>query len=152
MKITPDEILTNLHNTKKSQSVNSSEQKFDEILRGQLGAQAPQTGKTDQPPAIPSLTPLSLSILGDGDRLGNIQRVERFLDIIETYQTELKNPSTNLRELTALVSMMEEETNKVIPLVDSLPEGSALKDIMNRAVVTSTVEMIKFNRGDYAGQ
>ncbi|MBW2647151.1 MAG: hypothetical protein JRE23_13445, partial [Deltaproteobacteria bacterium] len=48
-----------------------------------------------------------------------------------------------------LVSGMESEAAKIMPLLDSLPDGDRLKDLLNRAVVTATVEAIKFNRGDY---
>jgi hypothetical protein len=152
MKITPNEILTNLHNTKRSQSFNTSGQKFDEILRQQISNQASQTGQTTQPPAVQPFSPLNVSMISNGDRHKNIEQVERFLDIIETYQKQLSNPSANLRDLNTLVSMMQEETINVMPILDSLPDGNALKDVINRAVVTSTVEMIKFNRGDYLEQ
>ncbi|MBN2255335.1 MAG: hypothetical protein JW736_06495, partial [Deltaproteobacteria bacterium] len=103
MKITPDEILTNLHNTKRSRSVHTSGQKFDEILREQIGTQISQARKTHQPPAVQPLSPLNVSMISDSDRHRNIEQTERFLDIIETYQKQLSNPSANLRDLNTLV-------------------------------------------------
>jgi len=44
---------------------------------------------------------------------------------------------------------MEKKTAELIPTLESLPDGDKLKDILNQALVTSTVEIIKFNRGDY---
>jgi hypothetical protein len=37
----------------------------------------------------------------------------------------------------------------MLPLLDALPEGDGLRDLLNRMLVTATVETIKFNRGDY---
>jgi len=44
---------------------------------------------------------------------------------------------------------MEKEKDVLAPLMDSLPQGDELKDILNNALVSATVETIKFNRGDY---
>jgi hypothetical protein len=44
---------------------------------------------------------------------------------------------------------MEMENQELIPMMESLPDGDGLKDILNRLLVSSTVEVIKFNRGDY---
>jgi hypothetical protein len=34
-------------------------------------------------------------------------------------------------------------------VLGSLPEGDGLKDILNQALVTAEVEIIRFRRGDY---
>jgi hypothetical protein len=33
--------------------------------------------------------------------------------------------------------------------MESLPEGDGARDLLNRILVTASVEAIKFNRGDY---
>jgi len=44
---------------------------------------------------------------------------------------------------------MESEKETLTPVLNSLPPGDGLKDILNDALVNSEVEVIKFNRGDY---
>jgi len=44
---------------------------------------------------------------------------------------------------------METEQEALAPVLNSLPPGDGLKDILNDALVTSSLEVIKFNRGDY---
>lgn len=83
------------------------------------------------------------------DTAQGIERVEQFLNLIEEYHRKLGDTNSTLKEFHPLVSGMEREAAKITPLLDSLPEGDGLKDILNRAVVTATVEAIKFNRGDY---
>jgi len=79
----------------------------------------------------------------------DVKRVEEFLDLLEVYNNRLGDGGSNLKDFSSLVSTMEKETARITPLLDSLPDGGRLKDILNRAVVTATVETIKFNRGDY---
>ena len=149
MKITPYEILTNVNNKKTSTSVNDTGQKFDDILRNQINSQSSPVSQTVSPPPMQSISKTDFSLINDFDKQQNIKHAEQFLDILATYQEQLSNPSVNLRDLNALVSTLEEGITNVLPILDSLPEGNALKDVINRAVVTSTVEVIKFNRGDY---
>lgn len=149
MKITPYEILNNVDNQKTSKSVNSTGQNFDDILRNQLNAQASTVSHAVTPSPIQSISKTDFSMIGNFDSNQNIEQVEQFLDTLEAYQKQLSNPSANLCDLNTLVSMLEDGINYVSPILDSLPDGNALKDVINRAVVTSTVELIKFNRGDY---
>jgi len=83
------------------------------------------------------------------DKAQSVERVEQFLNILEDYQKKLGDTNSTLKGFYSLVSKMESEAAKLKPLLDSLPDGDRLKDLLNRAVVTATVEAIKFNRGDY---
>jgi len=44
---------------------------------------------------------------------------------------------------------METEKETLAPVLNSLPPEDGLKDILNQALITSSLEVIKFNRGDY---
>lgn len=79
----------------------------------------------------------------------NIAQVEQFLNIIESYHAHMEDHGSTLKDCYPLVSDMEQATSGILPLLDSLSDGDGLKDILNRAAVTATVEAIKFNRGDY---
>ncbi len=74
---------------------------------------------------------------------------EYLLGILEEYQSNMDNPSVPLKQIQPLIERMENETKKLLPTLNTLPDDSALKDILNRILVASSVEIIKFNRGDY---
>jgi hypothetical protein len=80
---------------------------------------------------------------------GEIKKVESFLDLLETYTRALSDPEKNLKDINPLVMSLESEKEKLTALGESLSEGDGLKDIVNQAVIHSTVEILKFNRGDY---
>ena len=71
-----------------------------------------------------------------------VDRIERFLGIFDTYQQRLSNPKVTLREVYPLIQEMEVETEILAPLLDSLPDGDGLKDILNRVLITSSVERL----------
>jgi len=75
--------------------------------------------------------------------------MDRFLTLLENYQKQMEDPRISLKETATIVSQMEQQTQELLPVLESLPEGDGIKDLLNRLLVTSTVETIKFNRGDY---
>ena len=78
-----------------------------------------------------------------------VKHIEEFLSIMESYQRQMADPKTTLKDVYPVVQQMEKKAAELIPTLESLPAEDKLKDILNRAVVASTVEVIKFNRGDY---
>jgi hypothetical protein len=44
---------------------------------------------------------------------------------------------------------IDQETENLTPILDSLPEDEDLKNIINRTLVTASLEVSKFYRGDY---
>ena len=77
------------------------------------------------------------------------ERTEKFLDLLEEYQNKLLDPLATLRDIRPLIERMETEKETLAPVLNSLPPGDGLKDILNDALITSSLEVIKFNRGDY---
>lgn len=80
---------------------------------------------------------------------GEIEKVEQFFNLLESYSKALSDPKMNLRDIAPLVKSIEGEKEKLAGLGERLPDGHVLKDLVNKAAILSTVEVLKFNRGDY---
>jgi hypothetical protein len=78
-----------------------------------------------------------------------VERTEKFLNLLEEYQNKLMDSRASLRDVHPLIERLESEKDALVPILDSLPEGEGLKEVLNNALVTSSVEIFKFNRGDY---
>lgn len=76
-------------------------------------------------------------------------RLEGFLDLMDEYRSRLADPRVSLKGLDPLVRSLAQGREALAPLAGSLPEGDGLKDILNRALVTTEVEIMRFRRGDY---
>jgi len=100
-------------------------------------------------PPVQNIPTVQFDQISDMGTTQGIRRAEQFLDLLEAYQGKLGDTGSTLKEFSPLVASMESEAAKMKPLLDLLPDGDGLKDVLNRAVVTATVEAIKFNRGDY---
>ena len=78
-----------------------------------------------------------------------IKKVEQFLDLFESYTQALFDPEKNLKEIEPLVKSLEREKNKLLALAETLPEESVLKHIIDQTTILGTLEVLKFNRGDF---
>jgi len=80
---------------------------------------------------------------------GEVEKVEQFFNLLESYAKALSDPKKNLRDIAPLIKSIESEKEKLAGLGESLPDGNILKDIVNQTAILTTVEVLKFNRGDY---
>ena len=122
---------------------------FRDILEQAVSTSSKSEEGAMRLPPVQSIPTISFDPIQTMDPKEDVKRVEEFLDLLEVYNNRLGDGGSSLKDFSSLVSTMEKETARITPLLDSLPDGGRLKDILNRAVVTATVETIKFNRGDY---
>ena len=55
----------------------------------------------------------------------------------------------HLKDIVPLVKSLESEKEKLAELGERLPDGDILKNIINHTAILTTVEVLKFSRGDY---
>ncbi|UCF93760.1 MAG: hypothetical protein JSW39_06275, partial [Desulfobacterales bacterium] len=78
-----------------------------------------------------------------------LDRVENFLNLLDEYCQMLGDPRKTLKDIQPLVASMTRAKEDLTPLLHTLPDGHGIKDILNQTLVTASLEIIKFNRGDY---
>ena len=149
MKITLHEISKIANDQKTNKVAETTGNKFEEILQQTINKSSSSENQTMTLPPVQNISNIRFNLISNIDRTQNIERVEKFLDVLENYQKKLGDPSVNLKEIYPLVTRMESEVENMLPLLNSLPDEDGMKDILNRILVTSTVEAIKFNKGDY---
>ena len=151
MKIDPsEEILKSAYNDKAIRPDKPANNEFGTMLKDAIDNEPSNTNSENVKPqmitSIPNIQTNPLFAVQDSQI---IEQTENFLDILEEYQNKLLDPQTTLRDIHPLVQRMESEKETLTPVLNSLPPGDGLKDILNDALVNSEVEVIKFNRGDY---
>jgi len=82
-------------------------------------------------------------------RLQGTRAAEKALDLLEQYQRAMENPRTTLREIHPLVQSLAEEMKSLDQWVEKMPPSDPLRGILTEAGILSSVEIEKFNRGDY---
>ena len=82
-------------------------------------------------------------------RSQGVQAVEKTLTLLEEYQRAIDNPRVTLREIHPLVQSLAEEARGLSQWVEKLPPSDPLKKIMTEVGILSSIEVGRFNRGDY---
>ncbi len=78
-----------------------------------------------------------------------LKRVENLLDTLDGYRQKLADSRYTLRDLYPDVQRLSRQSQDLMPILDSLSQNDDLKDVLNRTLMTASLEMIRFHRGDY---
>jgi hypothetical protein len=136
----PDKINKN----EKAQGID-----FGAVLKNEVEKSSELKSGPQKMSSISSISPIQLNMMSPVQKDSIVDRVENLLNMLDEYQQKLKDPHFSLKEIDPLVKQMEKEKENLEPVLDSLVEDDGLKAILNQALVTSSLETIKFNRGDY---
>jgi len=149
MKIHPnDEILKNAYPQKIKKDERTIDREFGAILKEAV-ENSSKVDAEDQKPPINTISEIQFNTFLFGEKIPMVDRVEKYLDLLDEYRRKLANPQVTLKDIYLLINEMEVEKQSLIPVLNSLPDGDGLKDILNQTLITSSLEIIKFNRGDY---
>ncbi|NIS16893.1 MAG: hypothetical protein GWN96_11840, partial [candidate division Zixibacteria bacterium] len=76
-------------------------------------------------------------------------RVDNLLNLLDNYRDQLADSQVTLRSIEPVINMIEKEKEQLSSVLEFLPNEDGLKDIVNRTLITASLEVIKYNRGDY---
>ena len=78
-----------------------------------------------------------------------VERVGQLLDTLDVYRQKLADTRYTVRDLDPDIQRFSQQSRDLMPILDSLPENDGLKDVLNQTLMTATLEVIRFYRGDY---
>jgi hypothetical protein len=87
--------------------------------------------------------------LAPQDKNITVERIHNFLNLLDNYRQQLSDPQVTLRTLEPVMNTIAKEKDQLSGLLESLPNEDGLKHILNQTLITASLEVIKFNRGDY---
>lgn len=98
---------------------------------------------------IDSAAPVKIHTVCSSEKISTIDRMEGLLNLLDNYRHKLADLSFTLKDIYPLISEIENEKEQLKPVLDSITQGDELKNILNHTLVTASLEVIKFNKGDY---
>ncbi len=150
MKIMNNEqVLKTVQHESKTKTQHTTGKEFGTILR--------ETAEKTKPVALaplqttfinplPGLQPASSS---PSDHQFVANSIEDMINLLDRYREKLADPRTTLKQIDPVIGEMTREMECLAPVLDSLPAGEGLKNILNQTLVTVSLEISKFYRGDY---
>jgi hypothetical protein len=75
--------------------------------------------------------------------------IEKLINLLDLYRDKLADPRISLKQLDPHITEMNREMESLGPVLDSLPADDGLRTVLNQTMVTLSLEISKFYRGDY---
>jgi hypothetical protein len=150
MKITnDDQHIQGYSADKTTKTPGASPVDFNSILQGTLDTSAGADGGSQPPAVVETVVPAQLQHMQATAKLSTIERIENVLDLLNEYGRRLADPNTTLKDIHPLVNSLETQNQQLKPVLDSMADDDQLKQILNATLVTSSLEIFKYNKGDY---
>ena len=95
---------------------------------------------------LPGLQPGSSSL---SNHQFSANSIEDMINLLDRYREKLTDPRITMKQIDPVIKEMTREMENLAPVLDSLPADEELKNILNQTLVTVSLEISKFYRGDY---
>jgi hypothetical protein len=79
----------------------------------------------------------------------SIVETEKALEMLEKYQKALGDPEMDLKKIDPIVQALSEGVKGLNTLSEKLPSSDPLQKLLTEVGIVSTVEIERFNRGEY---
>ena len=144
-----DQILNNLYPDAKTIPRPPADKEFGTILKESVAEVKTEDGGPRQTAFINPLNGIQMRPSSKRDKQFALDRVENLIGLLDQYRCKLADPGVTLKNIDPIIMQIDQETENLAPLLDSLPEDENLKNIINQTLVTASLEVSKFYRGDY---
>ena len=144
-----DEIIKNSFAEKTIRREQDQKDEFKNILKASVERSAHHPEKTESSPLANPVSAIRFHPLAPENKSITVERVDNLLNLLDNYRNQLADPQVTLRKIEPVINMIEKEKAQLSSVLDSLTDEDGLKDIVNRTLITASLEVIKYNRGDY---
>ncbi len=146
---TNDPVLMSVCPEVDKKAEKSSGSEFGKIFEDLIENKDKIDSGGEKAPLINKISAIQLSPFLPVGENSIIESAEKMLDMLDEYQRKLANPEATLREISPLVNKLEMDKEGLVSAVNSFNVGEELKDILSHMVIISSIEIIKFKRGEY---
>ena len=147
MKIYPENNINEILPKEIHKPEKPSDSTFDDILNNKI--QDLTVAKPGIEESLPVNKTANLLLIPPVEEKEAISRLEKFLDVMDEYSEKLNNLNFTQKDISPLISKIEAEQRDLSIIAESFDGNNELKGLLNAALIRSTAEVIKFNRGDY---
>jgi hypothetical protein len=144
-----DQILKNLYPETKTNLQPPAGKEFGTILKESVDNLKTEVTGPRPTAFINPLNGVQMRTSAGFDKQFALDRIENLIGLLDQYRHKLADPGVTLKNIDPIVREIDRETETLVPILDSVPEGEGLKNIINQTLVTASLEVNKFYRGDY---
>ncbi len=143
------EIPRSAYADKATQKEVTSDAEFKNILKASVERSKAQPAEIQTPPQPDPIAAIRFTPPSPAAREKTVERVDNLLNLLDHYRDQLADSKVTLRSIEPILNTISKEKDQLSGVLDDLPNGDGLKDIVQRTLITASLEVMKFNRGDY---
>ena len=144
-----DEIIKNGFAEKARQSEPNQKDDFKDILKASVEQSAHHSENIKSSSLANPVSAIRFPSLSPQNKSLTVERVDNLLNLLDNYRDQLADPKVTLRRIEPVINRIEKEKELLSSVLESLPNEDGLKGIVNRTLITASLEVIRYNRGDY---
>ena len=144
-----DEISKNSFAEKTIPREQDHKDDFKKVLQASVEQTAQGPGKIKSSPLANPVSAIQFHPPSPENKSLTVERINNLLNLLDNYRDQLADPQVTLRSIEPVINMIAKEKEQLSSVAESLPNEDGLKDIVNRTLITASLEVIKYNRGDY---
>ena len=144
-----EEILKGIYPETKNKVQSPGEHGFGSILKKTIEKTSKVPSKTQQSTVVAPPAGVQQSVLSSQDKTLALERLENFINLLDRYRQNLGNPNATLKNMDPIIKEISAEKDNLSAIHDALPGTDGLKAIANQILITASLEITRFYRGDY---
>ena len=144
-----DQIVKSLYPETNNKTMPTDGKEFGAVLKETVENTKKTESATQQMKFLNPLSGVHLTPRPIQDKAITIERIEKMIDLLDQYRQMLADPKVSLKNMDPVVMEMAGEKEKMATALDSMQDGEELKNILNPTLVTASLEITIFYRGDY---
>ncbi len=128
--------------------------KFGEILNETMDKSQMNNAEIRNISTVSGMTPMALERIHSSTPQPPplVNRMDALLNTLDAYQQKLGDRQYSLRDIHPLVQEIETEKENLLSDFQSLSDNDGIKGILDQTLIAASLEVVKFNRGDYIAQ
>lgn len=144
-----NDIARSVYSDKATQKETTSDSEFKDILKASVERSQQTQAPVQTPTHANSLGAIRFTPLSPEARDTAVERLDNLLNLLDQYRNQLADPKVSLRQIEPLLNTIAKEKDQLSTVLNTMPDEDDLKDIVHRSLITTSLEIMKFNRGDY---
>jgi hypothetical protein len=144
-----EQVLKSFKHGSRNNIQPSAGKKFDAILKDTVKNTTTASSATLQTTFITPTSSLQPAPSELSDQIYAADSIEDMINLLDRYREKLADPRVTMKQLDPDIKEMSRGMEKLAHVLDSHPVDEGLRNILNRTMVTISLEISKFYRGDY---
>ena len=143
-----DQIMKSLYPEETAKPGKAGDKEFGNILKETLAETPRPDAAPRQTAFVNPLASVRLTPQDSPDPQVAVDRIENMIDLLDRYRHKLADPQLNLKQMDTIIRDIARENENLASFADTLPDDE-IKGILNQTMITASLEVAKFYRGDY---